>query len=277
MHLKTGFVGTPYFCNVLSENGANDYAYTLLLNNDFPSWLYAVKLGATTIWERWNSVLQDGSISGTGMNSLNHYAYGSIAEWMYRNMCGINPVEDAPGFRKIKLSPKPYGKLTYAKAKFSSPSGYIESGWEIKEDGSLTFTFTVPFHTTATVILPDASLEKIKINNKLLFDTSLRVKQEGQEVQCELVSGTYVFEYMPTQSYILTYSTNNRIKELLTNEETKEIVKRELPEIINNPIMKSDQFLEQSLREIVKIPLFTALAPSETLDELDKRLELVRQ
>jgi len=107
MHLNTGFVGTPYFCNVLSENGANDYAYTLLLNDDFPSWLYAVKLGATTIWERWNSVLPDGTISGTGMNSLNHYAYGSIAEWMYRYMCGINPVEDAPGFRRIKLSPKP--------------------------------------------------------------------------------------------------------------------------------------------------------------------------
>lgn len=126
MHLNTGFVGTPYFCRVLSENGSNDYAYKLLLNEDYPSWLYAVKLGATTIWERWNSVLSDGSISGTGMNSLNHYAYGSVAEWMYRNVCGINPVEEAPGFRKIKLSPQPYGSLKYAKATLNSATGIIE-------------------------------------------------------------------------------------------------------------------------------------------------------
>ena len=96
VHLKTGFVGTPYICRVLSENGYNDLAYTLLLNEDYPSWLYAVKMGATTIWERWNSVLPDGSISDTGMNSLNHYAYGSIVEWMYRYMAGIDPVEDKP-------------------------------------------------------------------------------------------------------------------------------------------------------------------------------------
>src|SRR5690606_13965852 len=113
MHLTTGFVGTPYRCLVLSENGLNDAAYTLLLNEDFPSWLYAVKLGATTIWERWNSVLADGSISDTGMNSLNHYAYGSIAQWMYQYMCGINPVAEAPGYRRIKLAPKPNSKLSY--------------------------------------------------------------------------------------------------------------------------------------------------------------------
>ena len=100
----------------------------LQINDDYPSWLYAVKLGATTIWERWNSVLADGSIGDTGMNSLNHYAYGSIAEWMYRNMCGINPSEDIPGFRKIRLAPKPHGSLKHAKATFNSPCGYVESG-----------------------------------------------------------------------------------------------------------------------------------------------------
>lgn len=277
IHLTTGFVGTPYFCNVLSENGANDYAYTLLLNDDFPSWLYEVKLGATTIWERWNSVLPDGTISGTGMNSLNHYAYGSIAEWMYRYMCGINPVEDAPGFRKIQLSPKPYGKLTYAKAAFSSPSGLIESGWKLNEDGSLTFTFTVPFNTTAKAVLPDASLKNIKVNGGWLVDRGLNAQTVSQDVVCELVAGTYVFDYIPTKSYILTYSTNNSFKELLSNEETREIVNRELPEIINNPIVNNNQFREQSLREIVKIPLFTALAPTEKLDELDQKLVLVRQ
>jgi alpha-L-rhamnosidase len=277
MHLQTGFVGTPYFCNVLSENEANDYAYTILLNDDFPSWLYAVKLGATTIWERWNSVLPDGSISGTGMNSLNHYAYGSIAEWMYRYMCGINPVEDAPGFRKIKLCPKPYGKLSYAKAKFSSPSGYIESGWELKEDGSLTFSFVVPFNTSAKVFLPDAALETIKVNGDLLVNRGLEAKQESKEVLCELTAGTYVFQYLPTKSYILTYSTNSSLKELLNNEETKEIINNNLPEIVNNPIVKNDQFIEKSLQELINFPLFTLFASSEKLDELNKKLVNVRQ
>lgn len=90
-HLNTGFVGTPILCMALSENGQNQLAYDLLLNEDYPGWLHEVNLGATTVWERWNSLEEDGSISGTGMNSLNHYAYGSIAEWIYRYMCGLNP------------------------------------------------------------------------------------------------------------------------------------------------------------------------------------------
>ncbi|WP_342041638.1 alpha-L-rhamnosidase [Bacillus sp. OTU2372] len=277
MHLNTGFVGTPYFCNVLSEYGANDYAYTLLLNDDFPSWLYAVKLGATTIWERWNSVHPDGSISGTGMNSLNHYAYGSIAEWMYRHMCGINPLEEAPGFRKFKLCPKPYGKLTYAKAKFSSPSGDIESGWELKEDGSLIFTFIVPFNTTAEVVLPDALIENVTVNGELLTNRSLEIKQGIHDVQCELPAGKYVFQYLPTKSYILTYSTNSSLRELLNNEETKEIVQNNLPEIVNSLIVKNDQFIERSLEELINFPMFTSIASSEKLEELNQKLVLVRQ
>ncbi|MBI5958957.1 MAG: family 78 glycoside hydrolase catalytic domain, partial [Chloroflexi bacterium] len=108
-HLRTGFVGTPYLCRVLSAIGANDLAYKLLLNEDFPSWLYAINLGATTIWERWNSLNPDGSISSTGMNSLNHYAYGSIVEWMYRDMCGLNPSsgnDGVTGFRHARIAPK---------------------------------------------------------------------------------------------------------------------------------------------------------------------------
>src|SRR5699024_1907404 len=106
-YLTTGFVGTPYFCRVLSENGSNDLAYKLLLNEDFPSWLYEVNLGATTIWERWNSLRPDGTFGELGMNSLNHYTYGSILEWMYRYMCGIQPLEETPGFRRIRLAPQP--------------------------------------------------------------------------------------------------------------------------------------------------------------------------
>ena len=199
MHLNTGFVGTPYFCRVLSENGANEEAYKLLLNDDYPSWLYAVKLGATTIWERWNSVLSDGSISGTGMNSLNHYAYGSIAEWMYRNMCGINPVEAAPGFRKIKLSPQPSGSLKYAKATLNSASGLIKSCWEINEQGTLSFDFTVPFNTEAEIILPDAKLNNVTVKDKNILEAALTASQYKNHVIVKVEAGEYNFKYAPSK------------------------------------------------------------------------------
>ena len=138
MHLKTGFIGTPYLCRSLADNGDPDSAYKIFFQEDYPSWLYEVLMGATTIWERWNSILPDGKISGTGMNSLNHYAYGSIAEWMYRNMCGINPVEHAPGFKQFEVRPDIYGKLTFAKASLKSSMGLIESGWRREADGKLT-------------------------------------------------------------------------------------------------------------------------------------------
>jgi len=222
MHLTTGFVGTPYLCLVLSEHDATEAAYTLLLNDDYPSWLYAVKLGATTIWERWNSVLADGSISDTGMNSLNHYAYGSIAQWMYQHMCGINPVAEAPGYRKILLSPKPSSKLNYAKASFQSPSGLIESGWSLGEDGSLTYRFTVPFNTTAEVVLPDAELAGVTVNGAALQEVGrqenggagagqqvavqqaeLIGQQQGNKVSFALTAGSYAVRYMPTRSYVI--------------------------------------------------------------------------
>jgi len=154
MHLKTGFIGTPFLCRVLSNNGESDSAYQLFFQEDYPSWLYPVSMGATTIWERWNSVEPDGKISGTGMNSLNHYAYGSIAEWMYRNMCGINHVEDAPGFKKIRLAPEPNKRLGFAKAEVDTAMGVVKCGWKYNADGSVTIDATVPFDTTAEIILP---------------------------------------------------------------------------------------------------------------------------
>ena len=152
-HLRTGFIGTAYLCRVLSATGSNDIAYRLLLQQDFPSWLYEVKMGATTIWERWNSILPDGSISDTGMNSLNHYAYGSVVEWLYRDVCGINPLEQHPGFRKFLLAPKPDRSLGHAKASFESPVGRIESGWEIA-GGEVRYRFRVPLTATALLALP---------------------------------------------------------------------------------------------------------------------------
>ncbi len=153
-HLDTGFCGTPFLCLALSENGMNDLAYTLLLNDDFPSWLFEVKMGATTVWERWNSILPDGSISGTGMNSLNHYAYGSIADWMYRYMCGLSPDASAPGYKKAVIRPMPDPRIRSARLEMDSASGRYAVSWQYDGE-ALHYEITVPFDCEAQLTLPD--------------------------------------------------------------------------------------------------------------------------
>jgi alpha-L-rhamnosidase len=161
--LTTGFVGTPYLCPALSENGLNEYAYSLLLSTGRPSWLYAVDRGATTIWERWNGIDENGDFGPVSMNSFNHYAYGSIAEWMYRYVAGINPVEAAPGFKKMRLAPLPSDQLGYAKASVRTPYGMLSSGWKY-EDGILTVEAEVPFGAEAEILLPYAEGAEVTEN-----------------------------------------------------------------------------------------------------------------
>lgn len=162
IHLTTGFAGTPLICRVLSDYGLNDYAYTLLLNEDYPSWLYEVKMGATTIWERWNSVLEDGSISETGMNSLNHYSYGSIVDWMYRNMCGLSPINEEPGYKRAKIAPQPDERIEWVKMKRDTASGTYEVEWKHLEDGSISYKIVVPFNCEAEVTIPGMETKILK-------------------------------------------------------------------------------------------------------------------
>lgn len=156
-HLNTGFVGTPILCMALSENGQNQLAYDLLLNEDYPGWLHEVNLGATTVWERWNSLEEDGSISGTGMNSLNHYAYGSIAEWIYRYMCGLNPsIEEAV---KMTIYPMPDQRLKKAEGSWRSVFGKYVCAWNWKSEQEVVCNIEVPFNANARFILPDGTEE----------------------------------------------------------------------------------------------------------------------
>jgi len=152
MHLATGFVGTPFLCKVLSEEGYSDAAYELLFQKDFPSWLYEVDMGATTIWERWNSVLPDGSISGTGMNSLNHYTYGSIVQWMYENMCGLTLREN--GFKSFYVKPEVSDRFEYVDMQYDSAKGKISVKWNKSEQGEYRLQIKVPFDTTAFIKVP---------------------------------------------------------------------------------------------------------------------------
>jgi len=178
MHLTTGFVGTPYLCPSLSENGLNEYAYELLLSEGCPGWMYEVDMGATTIWERWNSQRPDGSFGPVSMNSFNHYAFGSIAEWMYRYMCGINPDENAPGFKHSVLKPLPNSRLSHAKASTLTPYGRLSCGWRIEGD-QLIVTAEIPANTMATIHLPDAEGAQMVENGVSIGQTAVLERGSG--------------------------------------------------------------------------------------------------
>ncbi|WP_293789403.1 glycoside hydrolase family 78 protein [uncultured Pedobacter sp.] len=152
-HLTTGFLGTPYLCHVLSRFGHENVAYDLLLQENYPSWLYPVKMGATTIWERWDGIKQDGSFQTADMNSFNHYAYGAIGDWMYKNIAGIKPIATHPGYKDILIEPRPGGKLTSASAELETVYGTIKSSWTLA-DGTFKLDVVVPCNTTATVVMP---------------------------------------------------------------------------------------------------------------------------
>jgi len=147
-HLTTGFIGTPYLCHVLSRFGMNDIAYKLLLQKTYPSWLYPVTKGATTIWERWDGIKPDGSFQDPMVNSFNHYAYGAIGDWMYRVVAGINEME--PGYKKILIYPQPDTALQHAHATLSTKYGTIVSSWKRIKD-QIELDVTIPAQTTAVI------------------------------------------------------------------------------------------------------------------------------
>lgn len=151
-HLKTGFVGTPYLLHALSDNGYTETAYSLLLREEYPSWLFSVKMGATTIWEHWDGMREDGSMWSTSMNSFNHYAYGSVADWLYGDAAGIKIDESKPAFEHIIFAPLTDSRLDFVKASIESRHGTVKSEWK-RENGKVTYSFTIPEGCTATVVL----------------------------------------------------------------------------------------------------------------------------
>jgi alpha-L-rhamnosidase len=191
--LSTGFLGTPYLCQVLSDNGHTDLAYELLLQEQYPSWLYPVKMGATTIWERWDGIRPDSTFQDKGMNSFNHYAYGAIGDWMYNVVAGIDP--STPALGSLDLKPHPTQRLQYARATYQSPYGMVASGWEVRDD-KVIVSVEIPHNATAMLTLPDTQLSKITESGAPLK------RSEGMQridtvagAMIQLGSGRYVFEY----------------------------------------------------------------------------------
>jgi len=163
-HLTTGFVGTPLLCKTLSDQGFEELAFMLLNRKEYPSWLYPVTQGATTIWERWDGQKPDGTFQMVGMNSFNHYAYGAIGEWLYTYIAGIKIDEKNPGYKHFYLEPHPGGGLTHAAAEHQTMYGKIKSAWKIDGENFM-YEVEIPANTTATVILPGKKKEPQKLGS----------------------------------------------------------------------------------------------------------------
>jgi alpha-L-rhamnosidase len=159
-HLSTGFVGTPLLCPILTRYGAHDIACRLLLNEDYPSWLMPVRNGATTMWERWNSWTPKDGFGPVSMNSFNHYAFGAVGDWLYRDIAGLAP--GAPGYRTLDLHPRPGGGLTHASAWHETPNGRVESAWRIT-GSKVVCRVRVPANTTARLLVPARSRKSITV------------------------------------------------------------------------------------------------------------------
>ncbi len=194
MHLSTGFVGTPYICQVLTAAGHLDLAYTLLLQKTFPSWLYSVLQGATTVWERWDGWTQENGFQDPGMNSFNHYVYGAVGTWMYENILGFQTDPKNPGFKHILFHPRIGGDITHARGKFHSLYGIIKSEWQIEGD-SLVWEVTVPPNTTATAHIPATSHSRV-LEGSTPVEASPGVdllRQTPEALVVRLDSGNYRF------------------------------------------------------------------------------------
>lgn len=255
--LQTGFVGTPFLCNVLSEIGESKKAYRLLLNEEYPGWLYEVKLGATTVWERWNSVMEDGSVSSTGMNSLNHYAYGSILEWMWRHAAGIAPDVKCPGFRKAHITPKLSEKLGFLDAVLPTAAGTYESHWKFLGKDEVELQFVIPFGCTAEITLPYAPPYLYEQKENRLF-------AQVKNGICIVKAGTYQVRYTLSESLTQLYTVESPMQEIMADPDARFVVERLFPRAAELMHRENGQSLKESARNFPDV--FTA----EAMDRLNK-------
>lgn len=228
--IKGGFVGATMMNTVLAENGLSDFAYDFLLYEGFPGWIYGIKHGATTIWERWNSVLENGAVSGTGMNSLNHYSYGAVCEFLYRDVAGIRMKE--PGFSSVSFVPQPDIRLQEVHCSFDSIYGEYVSEWKIQDDGKLVFHFVVPFGCEAEICLPE---------------------QETIHV----CAGTYDYEIQTEKDYRKPYSINTPFRELVRDRRAVEILDRLLPSLLLTLNRTDEEAMSKALvNQVIEKDLF---------------------
>lgn len=246
-HLKTGFVGTPFINQVLSENGEHALATKIFMQTDFPSWLYAVKMGATTTWERWNSVVEDGSMNPDGMNSLNHYSLGAVMEWAYRFVLGIQ--SHTPGYHEFTFAPQFDYRLKHVEGYYDSPYGKINVAYQIEsnEQHLIKLHLTVPFGTTAHVDLPRSAQATVKVNDA-----------EYSNGHFALTVGDYDIAYIPDHDYVGRYTADVPISKILDDSELRDQIDQIDPVLApfeHDSGMAHSPLAKMSLREVTsKIP-----------------------
>lgn len=189
--ISTGFITTLMMMKELVKWGRTDIAWQLLESERFPSWIYSINQGATTIWERWDGYVKGRGFQNPGMNSFNHYSIGAVGEWMYRYILGINPLEEHPGFKQFVIHPRPGGSLTWAKGSFDSLYGTIVSEWK-RENDQFFLHVEIPVNTSATVILPSGKTGQIRMNGQPVPEALIIPEHSGDnETALELGSGKY--------------------------------------------------------------------------------------
>lgn len=226
--LKTGFLGTPLALPVLFENGLDEEAYRILFAKD--GWLYAVRMGATTVWERWDSVLPDGHLSGTGMNSLNHYAYGSVCEAIYAFIAGLR--QASPGWQTALIEPHPNRRLRRVSFRFDSPAGTYRVSWELRADGGFSLNAEIPAGCRALVRLPT----------------------ETTPVAVE--AGDHSFLCRPSERFLHPFGADTPILDLVEDAEAAEVLRRRLPEVFRRVTGENREFLVEPLRFFETLPMF---------------------
>ena len=196
-HITTGFLGTPLICKTLSDNGYIDMAYLLLNRKKYPSWLYPVTMGATTIWERWDGMKPDSTFQNPGMNSLNHYAYGAIGKWLYSTVAGIDVDENIPGYKHIIIAPNPGGGLTHAMAEIHTIYGEAKSAWQMANH-EMVLDVTIPPNTSADVYLPAGDVNMISERGKPIKESDhLRtILNDDGKIVLQIGSGNYQFKVL---------------------------------------------------------------------------------
>lgn len=221
--LRTGFVGTPLLCPMLSQAGMDETAWDLLLNEGYPGWLHEVKLGATTVWERWNSLDDSGRISSTGMNSLNHYSYGSVLAWVWQYAAGLQMLDDHPGFGRVRIAPRPDRRIGWLDARYQSPSGLYRVCWAVKGE-KFRLELDIPFDCEALVELPCAPDELYNEENSLFS-----AQMDGI---CKVGAGHYEVSYTPTRPLGRVFHLDTRLGDIQKDPAACACLTRYLPEAV---------------------------------------------
>lgn len=273
-HLTTGFLGTPHLNPILTQYGHTGEAYELLLRKEYPSWLYPVTMGATTIWERWDGIKPDGTFQDPGMNSYNHYAYGAIGEWLYKSVAGID--QQTAGYKQISIHPHFGGGFDYVRSLLNSMYGRIESSWHYTDD-EMHLTIEIPVNTTAVVTLPYAKVNDVTESGSALnqADDILGYSQTGENIKVEIGSGRYQFVYSSDRLASLLenneFSINTGLGSLMSQEESRNILEKHIPELL-----ESESYDIASTMPLVLVAQFAPdMVTEDILEAIDEELKKI--